>query len=178
KMPAVLVPGPAPILHEELRGMVHGTGGCSVHFGARDLALEATAPAQAGRRPATHFDRLDPLQRLLRRTQGQGGQEPGDAGSGGELVSSLATATLRRSRVPLVQVVGIDPEIGLGGVTRHTRPSARQSWDLARGHHNGRLAARTFRSGQATDEPAAHPRRLGEGLPRTREREALRAYLR
>ena len=40
--------------------------------------LQATAPAQAGHRPAAHADRLDPPQRLLRGAQGQVVENPAD----------------------------------------------------------------------------------------------------
>ena len=30
--PVLLVPGTAPVLHEELRSIVHGAGGCGVHY--------------------------------------------------------------------------------------------------------------------------------------------------
>ena len=58
--PVLLVPGAAPVLHKELRGVVRGGGGCGVHLRLCDLAPAATTPAQAGHRPTAHVDRLDP----------------------------------------------------------------------------------------------------------------------
>ena len=73
--PGLLVSGAAAVIPEALRGLVHGTGGRRVHPRICPLAAAAAAPAQAGHRPATDADRLDPPQRLLHRVQGSRGRE-------------------------------------------------------------------------------------------------------
>ena len=58
--PGLLAPSTAPVLLEELRGMVHGAGRRGVHSRVCNLAPQALAPAQAGHGPSAPADRLDP----------------------------------------------------------------------------------------------------------------------